>query len=182
VLSEIIKKKIEDKSGIKIRYGKDCITLSEKIFSECGFKLSASTIRRLFGFVQNTKEVRVHTLDVLSNYLGFSSWDDLIQPMDRNGKLILNQIIELKTEKLKKGEKYQYTYKPNTEVTIEYIGKSYFRIISAKHSQLKISDVFKTSVLTLHHPLFILEVERDGKPIGKMVEAKVSGITSIKKI
>jgi hypothetical protein len=37
-------------------------------------------------------------------------------------------------------------------------------------------------VLNLHHPLFILEVERDGKALGKIIEAKVSGITMIKKI
>jgi hypothetical protein len=47
---------------------------------------------------------------------------------------------------------------------------------------LKVDDVFKVGVLNLHHPLFILEIERDGKPLGKIVEAKISGITSIKKL
>lgn len=182
MLSELIKQKIEDKSGIKIRYGRDCVTLSEKIFSDCNLKLSASTLRRLFGFVKGTLEVRAHTLDVLSNYLGFSSWEDLIQPLDKNSNAKPDNITELKTTKLKKGEKYQYSYKPDAEVVIEYIGKSYFKVLSAKRSQLIINDVFKIGVLNLHHPLFILEVDRDGKPLGKIIEAKVSGITMIKKV
>lgn len=182
MLSEIIKKKIEDKSGIKIRYGRDCVTLSEKIFSDCNLKLSASTLRRLFGFVKGTSEVRAHTLDVLSNYLGFTSWEDLIQPLDMNSDTISDNITELKTANLKKGEKYQYSYKPDAEVVIEYIGKSHFKVISAKRSQLKTNDVFKVGVLNLHHPLFIIEVERDCSPLGKIIEAKVSGITMIKKL
>lgn len=182
MLSEIVKNKIESKAGIKIRYGRDCVTLSEKIFSECNLKLSASTLRRLFGFVSGTKEVRAHTLDVLSNYLGYPCWDDLILPMDKNSKSKPNFITELKTSKLKKGDKYQYTFRPNAEVNVEYIGKSYFKVISAKHSQLKVNDIFKVSILTLHHPLFILDVERDGKHLDKIVEGKVSGIIAIKKL
>lgn len=85
VLSEIIKKKIESKSGIKIRYGRDCIALSEKIFKDCNLKLSAMTLKRLYSFVKGASGVRAYTLDVLSNYLGFSTWDDLIEPLEYEG-------------------------------------------------------------------------------------------------
>ena len=182
MLSELIKKKLESKSGIKIRYGRDCVSLSEKIFTECNLKLSAMTLRRLFGFVKGTSGVRTHTLDVVSNYLGFASFDELIEPLDKNSKTKPTHITELKTTMLKKGEKYQYSYKPDAEVVIEFIGKSKFKVISAKRSQLKPNDVFSVGVLNLHHPLFILEVEREGIPLTKVVEGKISGITSIKKV
>src|ERR1700741_3347785 len=182
MLSELVKKQIETKSGISIRYSKDCDLLSEKIYEECKLKLSASTLRRLFGFGKTTNEVRVHTLDVISNYLGYPSWDDLIQPLDKSRKHRQQIITELKTNKLKIGERFIYNYKPHAEVEIEYLGKSYFKVISAKDSKLKINDIFQASVLTLHHPLFILEVERNGKPLGKIIEAKVSGVTSIVKL
>ncbi len=182
MLSEIIKKKIEDKAGIRVRYSRDCEILANKIYSECNCMLSASTIRRLFGFIKGTKEVRLHTLDVISNYLGYSTWDELIETLNKGENIKPQFITEIKSSKLKSGDKYQYTCKPDIEVTIECLGRSQFKVITEKNSQLKDGDIFRANVLSLHHPLFILEVERNGKTLGKVIEAKVSGITSIKKL
>ena len=49
MLSEIIKKKIENKSGLRVRYVRDCNALAEKISSECHCRISGSTLRRLYG-------------------------------------------------------------------------------------------------------------------------------------
>lgn len=182
MLSDLIKKQIETKANMKIRYSSDCDILAEKIFRECRFNISASTLRRLFGFVKATKTVRLQTLDAISNYLGCSTWDELIQPLNKESKVVLKQIVELKTSKIKVGDKYQYTYKPEAEINLEYVGKSYFKVISAKNSLLKQGDLFKAGTLTLHHPLFISEIERNGEIIDKVTEAKISGLTSIKKI
>jgi hypothetical protein len=182
VLSEIIKKRIEEKSGLRIRSSRDCELLASKIVSESNCRLSASTLRRLFGFVKGTKEVRIHTLDVISNYLGYPTWDELIETFNKDKSSSPKIITKIISSKLKKGEKYQYLCKPEIEVTLEYLGKSKFKVLSAKNSQLLPDDIFTASVLTLHHPLFILEVERDGKTLGKTIEAKVSGVTSIKKL
>ena len=182
MLSEIIKKRIEEKSGIKVLYSRDCDILANKISVESNCRISSSTVRRLYGFTTGTKEARVYTLDVISNYLGFSTWDDLIKPLDPNESIKTNIITELKTNKLKIGDRYEYKFKPDAEVTIEFIGKSSFKVISSKRSQLKNGDTFTASVLTLHHPLFILNVERNGESVGKVIEAKVSGLTHISKI
>ncbi len=182
MLSELIKKQIELKANMKIRYSSDCDILAEKIFTECRFNISASTLRRLFGFVKGTKTVRIQTLDAISNYLGCSTWDELIQPLNKESKVTTQIITEIKANKIKVGDKYQYTYKPEAEIIVEYIGKSYFKVISAKNSPLKNDDLFKVGTLALHHPLFISEIERNGETIEKVTEAKISGITSIKKI
>lgn len=182
MLSEIIKKKIEEKSGISIRYSRDCDTLSEKISAECKCRISASTLRRLFGFNKSVKEPRLLTLDILSNYLGFATWEDLLKSISGEKDIQLRTISELKPGKLKIGEQFQYSYSPDTVVHIEYVGKSKFKVISQKNSQLKEGDIFKASVLALHHPIFILEVERVGEKPGKIIEARVSGITSIERI
>ncbi len=182
MLSEIIKKRIEEKSGIKVLYSRDCDILANKISTDSNCRLSASTLRRLFGFVKGTREARVYTLDVISNYLDYSTWDDLIKSFDPNTKPVSNFILELKPSKLKIGDQYKYKFRPDAEVTIKYIGKSFFEVMASKQSQLKNGDIFKASILNLHHPLFILNVERNGESIGKIIEAKVSGLTQISKI
>jgi hypothetical protein len=182
MLSEIIKKKIEQKAGQRIRYSRDCDTLAEKILSDCKCSISSSTLKRLFGFVKGEKEPRAYTLDILAAYIGYPSWDELLHSFNTEGSQARREISELKPSKLKPGEKFELSYKPNTIITIEHIGKSKFKVLAVKNSRLKEGNVFKAAVITLHHPLFVLEVEGDAGKEGKMIEGKISGITSIKKL
>ena len=181
MLSEIIKHKIEQKAGQRIRYSRDCEILSEKILSECKSSVSSSTLRRLFGFVKSTKQPRPYTLDILANYIGYGTWDELLSSL--NNKSTANkEIKELKPTALKSGQKFELTYKPDTGLVIEYLGKYQFKVHAAKNSRLKPGEVFKTSIIMLHHPLFILDIEGSAGKEGRIVEAKISGITSIKKV
>lgn len=181
MLSEIIKQKIETKFGQRIRYSRDCETLAEKIMSECKCTISSSTLRRLFGFAKSNKQPRIYTLDILANYIGHSTWDELLVSL--NNKASANkEIKELKPNTLKYGQRFELTYKPDTELQLEYAGRYQFKVLSAKNSRLKPGEVFKTSIIMLHHPLFILDIEGLPGKDGRLVEARVSGITSIKKI
>ncbi|MGP8215463.1 MAG: hypothetical protein ACLQQ4_07865 [Bacteroidia bacterium] len=180
MLSEVIRSKIEERAG-RIRYSRDCEALSEKILAHCKCSISSSTLQRLFGFVKSKKQPRAYTLDILAAYLDYSSWDELL--LSLNNKAVENkEIRELKPGALKKGQKFELTYLPNTEIVIEYIGKYLFRVHSAKNSRLRPGDVFKASVITLHHPLFILDIEGTSGKEGRLIEGKISGITSIKKL
>jgi hypothetical protein len=182
MLSEIVKKRIEEKSGISIRYSRDCEALANKIVSESNCRLSPSTIRRLFGFIKGTKEVRIHTLDVISNYLGHTTWDELIQTLNQEESTKPKVITELNLSKLKPGDQYGYTYKPDAEIIFKCLGKSKFSVIDAINGQLKKNDIFTANMIALHYPFFISELERNGNVLGKVIEGKISGITSIKKL
>ena len=182
MLSEIIKKRIEEKSGLRIRSSRDCELLANKIISESNCRLSTSTLRRLFGFVKGVKEPHLHTLDVLSIYLGYNTWDELIETLNKKGNVVTEIITEIISSKLKTGSKFKYMSKPDTEVTVKYLGKSRFKVLSASNSQLQANDIITMDGFSLHHPVFILEIERNGKEIGKKIDAKVSGVLTIKKI
>lgn len=77
VLPSDIKQRIEDRFGQKIRYSKDCENLAIHISSTCQESISPTTLKRLFGFAQPIANPRAYTLDVLANYLGWSSWEAL---------------------------------------------------------------------------------------------------------
>lgn len=181
MLSEVIKKIIEEKSDMKIRYSRDCEVLSEKIHEHCNTRLSPSTLRRLFGFVKGTGAVRAHTLDVVSNYIGFATWDELIESFDYTKKKE-KPLRELNLTRIKKGTKVGYTHSKNAEVHFSSLGKGEFQVDSASNSLLKVGDKFKAEVIKLHHPFFITNVVTKNKMVEKVVEGRVSGISSIKKI
>lgn len=180
MLSEIIKNKIEEKSEMKIRYSRDCEVLSEKIHQHCNTRLSPSTLRRLFGFVKGTGAVRAHTLDVVSNYVGYSTWDELIESFNET-KRKEKPIQELDLLKVKKGTKVVYTHSKNAEVQFTALSKGEFIVDAATNSLLKSGDKFKAEIMKLHHPFFVTEVLTKNKKIGRLVEGRVSGISSIKK-
>jgi hypothetical protein len=182
MLSELIKRKIEQKLGQSIRYSKDCDVLAANIYSVCKCRVSASTLRRLMGFIKGNSNPRQHSLDVLSNYLGYQSYDELLNSFAPATKDAEAQITELDVKKIKKGDKYILEFKPDKGISILYIGKSEFKVISSKNSVLLTEDIFKVFQINLHHPLFILQVVRGGEQIGKLIEAKISGITSIRKL
>ncbi len=70
-----LKKNIELKFGKKISYQKDCKELSDNVLRETGEQLSSSTLRRFFGFLSTNSQPARVTLDILSVYCGFKSWE-----------------------------------------------------------------------------------------------------------
>jgi hypothetical protein len=182
MLSEIVKQKLETKAGIRVRYTRDCRALANKISEKCNCVISASTIQRLFGLTKGTKEPRAYTLDIISNYLGYKDWDNLLDSYSNASPKTERIINELRPSKLKTGERFLLSYKPDTTISIEYAGKNKFKVLAARNSRLNQGDIFKVSVIALHHPLFILDVEGTEHGEGRLVEGKISGITSIKKI
>ncbi|HPJ46877.1 MAG TPA: hypothetical protein PL017_12330 [Tenuifilaceae bacterium] len=74
-----LKKSIELKFGKKVLYQKDCKELSISVLRETGEQISSSTLRRFFGFLSTNSQPARVTLDILSAYCGFNSWENYRQ-------------------------------------------------------------------------------------------------------
>jgi hypothetical protein len=182
MVSKVIKARIEDEYGQPIRYSRDCDALAANISRKCRCTISASTVRRLLGFYKTDQTPRTSTLDIIAEYIGHKDWDALISTLNKNKNRSERLLTEINADNLRKGEKFELGYTPDKIVTIEYIGKAQFKVLKSKNSLLKEGDLFKAYHFTLHHPLFLLDVHREEKPLGELIEAKVSGITSIRKL
>lgn len=182
MLSEIVKKLVEEKTGQEIRYPRDCTMLAEKIFAQCNCRISASTLRRLFGFDKSKNAPRDYTLDVIAEYIGYPSWNAVLKSLNVTNDHTNKEITEIDISLLKRGEKLELSYKPTATIVIEYTGNSKFKVLSVANSHLKKGDVFKTSLIAKHRPLFVLELEGRSFDEENLIEGKVSGITHIKKI
>ena len=76
-LKKILTYEIEQVFGRKIISSRDCIELSEDIFSKTKHQLNANTLRRFFNLVKATYPPSKSTLTILSRYCGFQSADDI---------------------------------------------------------------------------------------------------------
>jgi N-acetylneuraminic acid mutarotase len=99
MLTESIKNKITVQYGHQIRYSKDCENLAFHITEKVGANISASTVKRLFGFVKTTSKPNNYTLDIIARYLDAKNWDDLVKSSDTsitlNKKTITNRLKKL---------------------------------------------------------------------------------------
>jgi hypothetical protein len=182
MLSVVIKKEIEKRYGRTIRYPRDCEALASEIASVCNEGLSASTLKRLYGFNKGTEEPRLSTLDIIATYLGCKNWDSLLDKHSNIEYSEFTKIEELSVETLQAGDKIEFKYEPKKTVLIKYIGNCTFEVISSENSKLQSGDYFKALNFVLNYPLYILEVFRNKSELGQYKAGKVSGLTSIKKI
>jgi predicted XRE-type DNA-binding protein len=74
-----LKEQVELHFGKIIAIQKDCNELSSCILAKTGCHISASTLRRLFGFLSTNSQPTRTTLDILCKYVGYSSWDSYQQ-------------------------------------------------------------------------------------------------------
>ena len=180
MLSPIIKRRIEDKFG-KVRYPKDCDRLAEHITEVCSATLSASTLRRLMGFVNGMNEPRLYTLDVIAEYIGYKGWDELLASFEPAGGEPEPVIEKLEPEQIKNAQVIQLTYEPGRVVEVTKVGGR-LQVVSSNEKRLQLNDEARFRLIVLHYPLTFTHHFRGGNSLGKLQLATVSGITSIKRV
>ena len=70
-----LKQQIEESLGCKMKTSTDFTFLSGAIWERIHENLSASTLKRLWGYVDGADTTRNSTLEILSKFLGFKDWD-----------------------------------------------------------------------------------------------------------
>ncbi|MBX7180800.1 MAG: hypothetical protein K1X82_01715 [Bacteroidia bacterium] len=176
-----LKKNIELKLGYTIRYPKDCETISKDLREGYNCNISSSTLKRLFGFSTPSAKPHLYTLDLLSNVLGYTSWDNFCQEGQEVGSCNPNEICFLNLNELREGQKLILEFLPEKKLLLEYLNNSTFlvleSIISAKIKAgftLEIKNIVKCFPLVCHK-IFCPE----GTPLGSTVIGKVGGIKRI---
>jgi len=89
---EILKAEVEDTFGRKILTSKDSIDLSDAIVMKNGPRINFNTLRRCFGLVKSNYPPSVSTLNILSGYCGFSSFDNLVKYKQAAGESVKKEM------------------------------------------------------------------------------------------
>lgn len=62
---------------------KDFDFLSESIFEEIHTRISPSTLKRIWGYLQNDNTPRSSSLNILANYVGYDDWDSFLASAEK---------------------------------------------------------------------------------------------------
>lgn len=175
---------VEGRFGRRPETSSQFISLSYAIETATGELLSASTLKRLWGYVSSTPAPRVTSLDILSQYVGHKSFRAFCEWL--RAKTVETsaffQTSYLIPEELTPGTLVELGWEPDRLVRVEYLGGQNFRVIESRNSKLQPGDVFEASSLMTGYPLCLSGVLRDGKLTSPFVGGKKGGLTIVRTV
>ena len=176
-------KSVEKVYGRRVATTTDFESLSVVIEHEIGELLSASTLKRLWGYVGDRRVPRADTLDILSRYCGkkdfreFCGW--LKEESGVDSEFISSRFI--RSCDLEAGDKLALGWAPDRLVRVAYLGGERFRVISSGNSKLKAGDEFEADGFLLNFPLYITAIYREGEVLPSYVAGRVHGLSVLEK-
>ena len=175
---------VEKRLGRRPETSTQFIALMYAIESMTGCHLSASTLKRLWGYVNDAPAPRVSTLDILAQYVGehtFRSFCNRLKVGKEDSSAFFKTAF-IEPEKLKVGELVEIGWAPDRLVRIAYLGNRRFRVVSARNAKLLPDDEFETASLMTGYPLCLSGVLRHGEWTTPFVAGKNGGLTVVRKV
>lgn len=168
----------EKKYGRAVHTSTDFESLSVVIERDTGEYISASTLKRLWGYVTSHPLPRIATLDVLARFVGTGSFLDYRQKLleDPSFESAFFTTKFISTESLRPEDTVTIGWSPNRLVTLRYLGDSRFRVLKSENARLMAGDEFFVSQFMLGQPIILDRILREGAFTPSYVAGKKSGI------
>lgn len=147
-------------------------------------ELSASTLKRLWGYVNDDHQPRTTTLDILSQYAGHSTFHDFTVWLkenlsDNSEYLDMQQII---SPQLSLGDRIKIGWSPDRLLLLSYIGNNSFEVIEAENSKIRVGDQFAVGCFIQGQPLIIPYIIRNGQHTPPFLAGRNGGLTVLKRL
>ena len=172
---------VEQRFGRAVVVSSDFVKLATAISESTGMYLSPITLRRFWSDKQclcYNVSPRRSTLNILSQYVGYGSWDTFIvnfnTPEPNSSGYILK--ADLPATDLSVGSVLELTWAPDRVLLIISLGDCMFRVLKSKNSKLSVDDTFRVGVFVEGEPLMLTELVHEKLPPVKYKCGKVDGI------
>ena len=175
-----LRREIETAVNRRLATPKDFDALREMIFSRLHILVSATTLKRIWGYIDDNVSTRRGTLDILARYLGYADFEAFANGATADGgELPSNPIMARRIdvdEQLQPGDLLRLTWQPGRVCDVEYRGECTFCVIASQATRLQPGNTFKCSLMIEDEPLYIDNLIVDGKAPVAYVCGKRSGI------
>lgn len=170
---------IEKRYARPLRTTTDFEGFSLHLKLQTGEVVSASTLKRLWGYVNDTHVPRGHTLDMLSRYLGYEHFFGFCVWLKSSAAynssfFTARQVV---SKELVPGAEVEIGWSPNRYLRLLYKGDALFEVAEAKQSKLRVGDRFEVSSFLIGQPLSLAYVLRDGIRTSPFIAGRNGGLT-----
>lgn len=178
---EELRRLVEQALGMEVKTPSDFELLLNQILEKTGQRLSLSTLKRFWGYVDkdNTDyHVRVTTLDILSQYAGHQSWVAFCQAdLKASNESGTTASRHLYVKELTVGTHIVLKWKPDRVVTLRYEGEDLLTVVESINSKLRPGDTCHCSHIVEGMSLTLFSLVREGTLMGNYVCGKTHGVS-----
>ena len=173
-------KDIEKAIGKEMRTPKDFEELRERIYERLHLMVSTTTLKRIWGYLNDNVQTRPSTLDILAQYIGYSNFQDYMNNKTKYQEVIQSSFVLSRKlnvqEDLKVNDKLLLTWLPDRRCEIIYMGNLIFRVLSSCNTRILPGDTFTCSLFIEGEPLYIDNLKQGNKSPVSYVCGNISGI------
>lgn len=169
---------------VETSFGKAVVTarhfdeLRESINVRTGVLLSTTTLKRLWGYLDEPVEPRQHTLDVLCRYAGWRSWNDFcVSPKTDNIESgpVGRPHLDVRRQ-LRAGDTVVLTWSPGRVCRIRCLGDDRFEVVEAQGTRLTAGDRFIVDNIIADAPLYLNHLTHADEDLGTYVCGSKTGV------
>ena len=149
---------IETSLKRKMQTPKDFEFLRRTIFDRLGVLLSPTTLKRLWGYIEESVEPRESTLSYLAQFLGYEDWQDYCKRVDSEKVTESNPVISRKLNvgsMLEQGDIVRLFWQPDRICETEYIGNMTFKVTNSQNTRIQPGYTFECALIIAGEPLYI---------------------------
>lgn len=175
-----LQKIIEKLVGRVINTPRDFDYLSMYIFETMHIQISATTLKRFWGYLPQKKHFvpRISTLNILAQLVGYKDWQDYLDRSEQGkwGESGFTHQNILYTRTLNRGTCIRLVWAPDRMVQIRLEGQDLFTITEVQNSKLSVGDTFICPCFVQNEPLFLHCLVHNGGTPTNYVCGKTGGI------
>lgn len=157
--------------------------LSDAIVQSCGLMISTSTLKRLWGYVDNPNKARRSTLDVLSAYCGFSSYERFCEHHSQSAVASTSDFYSANSigaEEITASTRVEIGWSPDRRLLLRAEAqREWFEVKEAENSKIIVGDRVQCAQFAHGQPLVFRSVIRAGRCLASYVAAKEYGLSTL---
>ena len=173
---------VEKKFRKSVKTSTDLYLLAQEIESETSESVSASTLKRMWGYVKMIPIPRQSTLDILAKYIGETDYKTFCENL-KNSDAIQSMFFTsdfINASELKPDSTIEIGWNPDRIVTLRYLGGNQFEVKTSINSKLKVDDRFEASSFIKGAPLYISRIMRGKEVTLPYIAGKQGGLNHVK--
>lgn len=176
---EWLRNDIETSLKRKMRTPKDFDFLHDCIFARLRVMVSPTTLKRIWGYLDEGVATRESTLTILARFIGYEDWTDYVnrrnEAKESESGLVLNHRLSV-TEELEEGDILLLSWLPDRLCKVGYEGCGKFRVMESENTRLRAGDTFECRLIIEGEPLYLDNLCQEGRSPTAYVCGKKSGV------
>ena len=172
-----LRSRVEDAANIKPLTARQFEILSDTIRKRTGVMLSPTTLKRLWGYLDEAVTPRRSTLDLLSQFCGWPDFASFVAghsieiESGNVGAAVVRADVDIAP-----GEELTLFWPPARMCRVKYVGRGSWEVEESEGTRLQPRDTFTCPMIVEGEPLYLDNLNHAGARHGVYVCGRKSGI------